>query len=332
MSFGSANKRSGFTLVEALAAGVVFLLILGLTLLLTSNLTRVTSRSTASLAAFQEARTAFETMSRILAQAVLNTYWDYDNAAHPEHYLRASELHFVLGPAPTITGIAETAGAAIFCQAPLSFSGNASLKAQPNLLNALGFYVRFSESEDLPEFLDGKETAAWRLWMWLEPAENLGVYALYNGHPQAGSDLSWFQGGLSRPEENHVLANNVILLLIRAGYLDKDGKWRERYIYNSRGGAGGTGASPQDVEIHQLPPVLSVTLVAIDQSAADRLRGKAGGIYRLVRSDQFQDVGEYGEDLRELQDFLNGSPLGAGPVQYRVFETVVNPTSAKWSR
>lgn len=340
MRFGLANRRRlttpGFTLLELLTAGSVFLLILALTLVMISNLTRLTTESTSSLAAFQEARTAFETMNRLLSQAVLNTYLDYDNPATPQHYLRASELHFTLGPAADLTGLTATAGSAIFCQAPLGLASAPALKSQPDLLNALGFYIRFSPSEDLPDFMSAKKpaTAAWRLWMLIQPAEDLSIYELYNGNPQKASDYSWFRSALAVPEYNHVLANHIILVLIRAGYPDASGNWRESYLYNTRG-TSASSAFPQATEIHQLPPTLHLTLVAIDQRTADRLLAHQGGnAYDLMPGTPglFTDAAHYREDLAALQTHLNERPIDGIPINFRVFEASVKPTSAKWSK
>lgn len=343
MRFGSVIERpqeptsppAGFTILELLAAGTVFAMILVITLVMTSHLGRVTTDTTSSVAAFQEARTAFETMNRMLSQAVLNTYWDYDDPVNPANYLRASELHFVVGPAQELTGLGETAGSAVFCQAPLGLTNSPELKFQPSLLNALGFYVRFSFSEDLPDFLAGKrpETGAWRLWMFQQPTEDLAVYERFNTTPQAPSDLTWIQGEIGNAAWNHVLGNNVIFLLIRAGHSDESGDWRETYVYNSRGTTP-TDVSPQAVQIHQLPPVLQVTLVAIDQRTADRLLAHSGGnVYNLFpeNADLFSDAEKYPEDMEKLLGHLDSRPLGGIPISYRVFESAVNLTTAKWS-
>jgi len=340
MRFGSANKRPeqklrGFTLVELLAAGAVFMLILALTLMITSNLAKWTKEGSSSLAAFQEARTAFETMNRMLSQAVLNTYWDYDDPNNPSRYLRASELHFVMGPAAGTTGLSQTAGSAVFCQAPMGLTSVAAFKFQPNLLNALGFYVRFSQSEDLPDFLVSQkpQSGAWRLWLYFQPTESFKVYENYDESPQAPSNSSWLQGDIANPVRNHVLANNIIFLLIRAGHRDADGDWQWSYVYDSRRSASDP-ILPQAVEVHQLPPALSVTLVAIDQRTADLLRDHSGGAaYDLLPSGGiFTNPEIYQEDMEDFSRHLNNRPLAGIPVQYRVFETVVNITSSRWSR
>lgn len=323
------ERRAGFTILELLVAVSVLLLMLVLLLSVVSNVTRITASNPPT---FQEARTAFETMNRLLGQALLNTYWDYDDPRNPQRYVRASELHFVTGPATALTGLAGTAGSGVFFQAPLSQSANPALKAQPDLLNSSGFYIRFSESEELPTYLQSEKarTAAWRLWMYLQPTENFALYTLYNGTPQAGSDFSWFRDDLAMTSRNHVLANNVVLLLLRASYETSVGDPMMSYIYDSRPPySGGT----QPIAMHQIPPVLHATLVVISQRTADRLlQASHGANYDLIPADLFDDASEYAADMVRLQDHLNGAPIANVPIQYRIFEAAIPMSSAQWSR
>lgn len=329
MEFPLKTHRRGFSILELLVAMTVLVLMLVLLLPVVSNVTRVT---TSNPPTFQEARTAFETMTRLLGQALLNTYWDYDDPRNPQRYVRASELHFVGGPAPTLTGFPGTAGSAVFFQAPLSQGADRELKSQPGLLNSVGFYTRFSESEHLPSYLQSEKsaTAAWRLWMYLQPAEDFAVYSLYNGSPQAASNLSWFRSDLNTAARNHVLANNVILLLIRASYKNSAGQQVMSYAYDSRPMPSGTA---QPVEMHQIPPLLHASLVVIDQRTADRLLLASNGqSYNLIPGDLFSDASEYTADMTRLQDHLNSRPIGDVPIHYRIFEAAIPMSSAKWSQ
>jgi len=325
------NRRNGlpraFTLVELLAAMSTLVLLLLFTLSITSHVSRITASNGPS---FQEARTAFETITRMLSQALLNPYWDYDNPATPNRYIRASELHFVAGPAPALTALSDTVGSAVFFQAPLGYTATPSLRKMPRLLNSLGFYVRFSTSPHIPPYLDTpaarSATAAYRLWMFMEPAEEMTVYDLYNASPQAASDFSWFRPGLAVTAKNHVLANHVILLLIRSSYRDANGDVVETYMYDSRPGMSG-GVQP--IEMHQIPETLHVTLVAIDDATATRLLAASDGPYQLVDPELFDTASDYANDLVKFQDDLNGNPV---PVHYRIFESTVNVSASKWSR
>jgi len=325
------KSRRGFTVLELMVSMSVLALMLVLALSIVSNVSRVTASSTPP--AFQEARTAFETMARLLGQAMLNTYWDYDSPSSPTRYIRASELHFVMGRAPALTGLAESAGSAVFFQAPISRPADSSLKKLPDLMNSLGFYVKFSTSGDLPAYLQAiqPKTAAWRLWMYLQPSEDFDLYNKYNAKPQASSDLTWFQNDLAAASKNHLLANHVVLLLIRAAYENADGNPVESYAYDSRPALG----TAQPIEMHQIPPTLHLTLVVIDQRTADRLLAFSNGAsYDLIQTNPplFTDASQYPADIATLEQHLNSRPLGGIPIQYRIFETAVTMSSAKWSQ
>lgn len=319
-------SAGGFTLLELLVAFTVLTLILVLLVSTTSHVTAVVGDSRTS---FQEARTAFETMNRVLSQAVLNTYWDYDSVPDPRQYMRASELHFVVGPADELTGLSGTSGGAVFCQAPLGVVRRPELKGRTSLLNTVGFYVRYSESADVPEFLSATKpaTAGYRLWMYLEPAEDLSVFSEFNARPQAPSSLAWFRAGMNSDTHHHVLGNHIVWLLIRCTYRDAAGNTVVSYAYDSRPGPG--GGPGQQARLHQFPSALQLTLLAIDERSAIFLRGQ--GAFPFVPDELFQDAAEYAGDMVLLKKHLDNHPDARKALGYRIFESTVDIGSAKWS-
>lgn len=331
----SGSRALGFTLVEMLVASTALVVILLLTASMVSHVSGLSSSGMGSGATFREARSAFETMNRVLAESVLQSYWDYDTPADPEYYLRASELHFVMGRANALVTQDDVVGNAIFAQAPIGWTEEAALKPHDGLLNTVGFYVRFSELPDLPPFLNDQRprTRAWRLWMVQEPAEEMTVYERYNGNPQGASDFTWFRPAMAEPRYHHALADHVILLLLRAGYEGPGGDWTESYHYDSRG-LTATSTFPQAPEVHQLPPVLYVTMVALETQTAERLLEQSeGAAYDLLPEDDtlFTNAANYQDDLAVLIAHLESRPIGGLPVKYRVFETTVRLTSSQWS-
>ncbi len=338
MGLGISRRAQGFTVLELLVAMTVLALILTLILPLVSGVRRIADSNAPT---FQEARTAFEAMNRMLSQAVLNTYWDYDDPRHPQRYIRASELHFLLGSDADLTALPRTSpsGSAVFFQAPLGKNTGASPAAPrlEGLLNSVGFYTTFSEAEHLPPYLPGQKTDAWRLWMFLQPSVDFSVYDAYNASPQAASQASWFQNGLKNPALNHILANNVILLLLRASYSDTAGAPLVRYVYDSRPGPPAPGLA-QPVEAHQIPPLLHATLVVIDQKTADRLLVATGGVpYNLIPANLFarggarDDASDYSLDMESLRTHLDGRPLFGIPINYRIFEATIPMNASQWS-
>ena len=93
----------GFTLIEMLVSVAVLMLILGLLLSFTSAVQKTWKSTEAKVEQFREARVAFEAINRSVRQALLNTYWDYDDPNNPTEYVRRSELRFISGPVANLT-------------------------------------------------------------------------------------------------------------------------------------------------------------------------------------------------------------------------------------
>ena len=101
--------RRGFTLIELLVSMVVLIVLVVLLTQLINTLRGVISRTSTSIEEFRDARDAFETMTRRIAQATLNSYDDLDPtlagasvATTAAAYVRASELRFISGDAATL--------------------------------------------------------------------------------------------------------------------------------------------------------------------------------------------------------------------------------------
>ena len=162
---------------------------------LTSSLRSVIARTTSSVDAFKEARDAFETMTRRIGQATLNSYDDLNpnavgstGSTTGTSYLRASELRFISGDAGTLIAQSTYPGSvyptdAVFFQAPLGFSAtqNASLT---QILNTCGYFIQWGSDQNLrPSFLPASVPyhQRFRLMEVLEPSENLQIYKKTSG-------------------------------------------------------------------------------------------------------------------------------------------------------
>jgi uncharacterized protein (TIGR02599 family) len=82
------RAQQAFSLVEMLVAIAVFCIMLALVFSVVNHTSGVWRRSSDKIQAFQEARLAFEALTRNLSQATLNSYLDYDSVESPTRYLR----------------------------------------------------------------------------------------------------------------------------------------------------------------------------------------------------------------------------------------------------
>ena len=169
---GAQKTRSegGFSLPELLVAMTVLSVLL---LMLTEVLTQVQKTwtySEARISQFREARVAFDVISKNLAQAELNTYWDYDRdqTGRVIRYKRQSELHFVTGRADQLGLPSGSSSHAVFFQAPLGFSND--YRGLNALYNARGYYLLFGDdSLYRPSFVRGALRYRYRLMEYRPP-------------------------------------------------------------------------------------------------------------------------------------------------------------------
>ena len=383
------SRRPGFTLVEMLVSMVVLVILLLLLTQLTSTLRGVISRTTSGVEQFRDARDAFETMTRRIAQATLNSYDDLNptlagNATTTgASYLRASELRFVSGDAGTlltstsysngtITGGQEYPNVpyptdAIFFQAPLGFSRTQD-PSLTQLLNTCGYYIQWGNDQYLrPSFLPNSYPYRYRfrLMELVEPSENLRIYS--NGSTGTSGPLSqgsttsaswgyastdWFTypinpGGPSSPESPnpvHVLAENIIFLAILPMLApqnaqmppggDTDGTSidiAKNYLYDTTPGitfSNGTGTMPNPVpySFNQLPPLVYVMMIAVDDQSFARYAATAGtgaptdlGLAGILTNPSYT---QRTADVKTVTDLLTSKKIN-----YRVFSIAV-PLSA----
>lgn len=206
----SCASRDGFTLTEVLVSSALIVAVMGLMLTTIDQTRRTINSTTARVTQFQSARVAFDSMTRTLSQATLNSYWDMDRSGdeqqNPLGYRRNSDMHFISGKAfqdkilvgPDPLGKPRTAarfpGHAVFFQAPIGVTaeeeqsttsisyGLRRYRGMTNLLSACGFYVRWDEDAALPDFMGknekyGPNRMRFRLMEVRQPAERLMLYA-----------------------------------------------------------------------------------------------------------------------------------------------------------
>ena len=316
-----SRRIAAFTLVELLVSMAVFAVILALLFAVISQTSSTWRSARNQIGSFQSSRFAFDLITRSLSQATLNVHGDYDNPTTPKAYIRKSDLHFLIeGPQGNDFG----QGNSVFFQAKLGKAG-AAYNGMDSLLNALGYYVTYGKDPNLPPFLSALDRNRFRLMQYLEPSENLSVYATTDG--------SWFKKDLTA--NSTVIAENVIFLLFWPRLSSQDESSSDStgdYRYDSRKDA---NSVDQPVTANQQPPLVTVTLVAIDESAADRLPNSADPPSEItaqlkqlfLQSSKPVTPDAYAADLAELERRLSAAHIG-----YRLFTSTVPIRESKWTK
>lgn len=387
------SGRAGFTLVELLVSTAIIALIMLVLLAITNQTTQTWQYTTEKIEKFQKARDAYESMTRRLSQATLNTYWEYLGIIPPNktniiprprdvstqvykdfvplYYGRMSELRFISGPMQGTNAIVTGSATknwpyqGVFFQAPFGLvEDDPDYHAMDNLLNTWGYFLEVDDVDDRPPFID--ETIAPKRWRsrlmeFMQPAEKL-----MTNDKDMVTDYStnWFSKGLTGPKPPvRTLAENIIAFVILPKLSKQDQEYREnhvpkwqsmlspQYVYDStltvNPGISGNPATSTTGEFyginphHQLPPIVQVVMVALDERSAARLQAKYGKDATLGLETAAGKVGvNYGNlftdaskleqakgDLYDLEQILVSENL-----TYRIFNSNVTIRGAKWSR
>ena len=336
---------------------ITLIIVISVLLAAMTNATVATWRSTTGrVEQFRAADNAFESITRHLSQATLNTYWDYFDASGnprnsantsfvPNKYGRMSELRFIsgymtLGTKKLVaTGTLRRPTHGVFFQAPLGFvDDTASFGGLDNLLNTWGYYVEFrDDAPSRPAFITSSTIPLqyrYRLMEMMQPSNTLSIYNFTAQPNYVAKD--WFTNSLpsasvATASPNHVLAENVIALVLQPKLSKTDeattGKTLSTdYFYDSTA----TNSDPDINPRNQLPPIVQVTLVAIDETSAGRIANSSTPpAFDAILNTLFLDASKFAKDLDTLQTTLAGS---LPPIRYRVFTTNVSIRAAKWSR
>lgn len=308
--------RGGFSLVELLVSITILAFLLVLLASVGDQIMKTWSRVSASTQFYQDARAALDLIARRVSQATLNPYWAYDDPAKPTRYVRRSDLRFVIQPASSLLGSGFGPGSAMFFQAPLGRSNSAANRQMVELLNTCGFYIerRAGEVAPFPSSAPAGPVK-YRLMEVQAPAEAMEVFAA-----GPATDFAWIQSAIN---SGHVrqLAENVIFFHVRP-LLSADGDNREdvstNMMYNS---AENADATPQPPSANQLPPLLEITLLVLDEASADRFPSSG-----ISFDGKFQSAANFESDLKDLTDELADKGMS-----HRVLQTRVPLPNSKWS-
>lgn len=333
-SRGCLNRlKSAFTLIELLVSMTILALLLLMLAQLLDQIQRTWTYSEGRISQFREARVAFDIITKNLSQAALNTYWDYkydEEENTVESYRRQSELHFVTLPGKDLsTTGGEISGHAIAFQAPLGFSNR--YRNLNNLFNARGYYVLNGTDEDYtPSILENKiePKKRYRLMEYRPPAEENQIFIDGDEERLVGDDpeyTEWFRYDMEK--YSHPLAENIVAVVISPrDTLEKtEDDRRETYSEIAADYQFDSNTHQKQKYRQQVPPLVRVTMVAIDEGSAIRLEAES---FRgdLVKNTYFKSTQNFDKDVEDLKEDL--SEKG---VNFKVFSTMVALRSAKWS-
>jgi uncharacterized protein (TIGR02599 family) len=344
------SERSAFTVLELLVSMTILSLLMAMVLSMLSATQNGWRGVTSKASQFREARLAFETISRRLRQATLNAYWDYefDDQNKPVKYIRQSELHYVSGPMSRIVSGADkrkfpTHG--VFFQAPFGFSQDAELRDFNELLNAWGYFIEYGDDEDsVPPFLRGlvEPKYRFRLKEFRQPAEELRIYEDIDERRsgQTSDDNGWFSQevvGSRAAAQKRVVADNIIALVITpmepgTGSGQKipqpfRSEFVTDYIYNSRDGievGRGNPNTPQPETLHVLPPLVRVTIIALDEVTFNRL-DPTSSPPDVLPSGVFTNPEAYERDIERIKDEFDKERYA-----YQIYNTTFPMKAARW--
>ncbi|XHR30560.1 MAG: Verru_Chthon cassette protein C [Chthoniobacteraceae bacterium] len=330
------QKRTAASLMELLVAMTILLILMGIILGVTHQTGQLWRGTNSKIASFQDARAAFDALSRNLSQATLNHYYDYydkswkrrtdaDTDFVPANYGRSSDLHFLCGPADvllTSPALGAKQSHAVFFQAPIGRVDDKTAYASANsLVNTIGYYVEFSvntNATDRPKFLrdvQAMKQARFRLMEWIEPSEKL---RLYDASLNAADPKAWLTAVASADTQCRVIAENILALIILPEAQPGDTTLAPAYSYDS------APTVYDSTRSHLLPPLLKVTLVAIDRDSAARLNQRYGDTMPpLYPQNAFKSAAAYESDLAQLEQTLQGK-TGLPKISYRIFTTTIN--------
>lgn len=232
------------------------------------------------------------------------------------------------------------------------------------LLNGWGYYVEFNTDElDRPQFLkqldnSPKPRPRYRLMEFRQPTEYLQIYKLHLRDLDKNADKNqiyrWFnEGKYSVNSEwntsledkstdgffrtTRVVADNIVAMILHPREADEKRNSEKQEIapdfhFDSRRFQ--WGGSKDDISLrtkHQLPPVIDVTFVAVDEVSFNRFCYEekiqsADDDPEFLDKDMFTKVQDFTKDIKALEEKLKKKKL-----DYRVFNTSLRIRESKWT-
>jgi uncharacterized protein (TIGR02599 family) len=206
----------------------------------------------------------------------------------------------------------------VFFLAPQGYTQTYAHEGVGRLLNAVGYFVEFSDDDSAPAFVLGQNHFwRWRLKQILQPSESLQIFT-------TTTSSAWLQKLASPQTPNSVLAENIVTLIVmpERAASDNGSALAPAYGYDSRD-------TSNRLTLHQLPPRVHLALVTMDTVSAERLANQNGSnAPLLVPANLFQSAStaQLSADLSALDSILT-----AQKIEHRIYQRDVLLTSAAWS-
>lgn len=233
-----------------------------------------------------------------------------------------------------------------------------------NLLNAWGYFVQFNTDElDRPLFLNTLRNAPaprprYRLMEFRQPTEYLQVYKLNLREmksPNQKKMYEWFTEGLfsvnsvwntqTKASTNDTffrtvrpIAENVVAMIILPREADSTSTNKKiedlapDYLYDTRRWqwSSPTAAIAKQTR-HQLPPILDVTFIAVDETSFSNYASRTGIVSvdedpKLISDELFGKADKQIKDFEEIEKYLTEIGL-----DYRIFSTTIRLRESKWT-
>jgi uncharacterized protein (TIGR02599 family) len=321
----------GFTILELLVAMAILAIMVVLMLGVLQSTSDAWRRNTERSKAFASSRAAFESMTRSISAATLNTYQDYYDANRsnrpsgsltfvPAVYGRRSDLHFTTGT----NLVTAQKGGAIFMTVPFDYESNNTNDYSSGQLNGIGYFVRFTTNSLAPSGVSN--AYRYRLMQFLQPTEQLMVMNTTN--------TAWFTNNVNANTNIFPIADNVVAFVVLPQLSDRENAsgsaLSSDFRYDTRM-TWPTSAANQPTNMHQLPPVVQVIMVVLDESSAKRIEsGSTEPTAELGFNPSSVFTGTSSSNLETSLKTISDA-LSAKRLNYRIFRSEIPIRSAKWT-
>lgn len=331
-----------FTLVEVLVSMVILAMMMLIITTVISQAQRSWKAASSKVSQFREARLAFDTITRNLRQASIDTHrtflwgtatYSSDPLAPPSGSGRYAHLGIKFDTANRLVsgggGAAELPGHAVIFQAPLGKTAmgegsTVDISGLKNLLCTRGYFVQFgTDASFLPLQLASRLQAKYRyrLYEYQPNTENNTVYNISSNQDWATIDLSDARNTV-RP-----LADNILMLGFAVSFasaatdtvprLAGNSETNLEYGFNSY-------EAPEAAKKYRLPRYAHVFMIAMDEESAARL----AQIHNTSPPDTVRSSGAtftspnqlFGQtgDLAKVRAYMDSQRLN-----YRIFNSAV---------